>query len=245
MLPFWFAPQPEGGRQEKRRKRRSSSSSPSRRRRRHRREERGRSRRRARSSTSPLERKGRSAQGSPRLRTFCRQGLDMLGCRCPFRAASRLLLYCRLRQHKSSRRDGLSKTGSQRPRGRDNNPWRKEPGTRLGVPVNGNTSSRNGTRVGTSGATPRPAKKATRRPGQSPRLIQRGSLRPPRRRLRKEAEALPKPRGTPTSTSLGPGHSSCSAGPKEAAQRPRVCAQGQTARLVVNDLEGLQGPGGQ
>ena len=54
----------------------------------------------------------RSAQGSPRLRTSRRQGLDMLGCRCPFRAGSRLPLYCRLRQRKASR-DGLSKTGSQ------------------------------------------------------------------------------------------------------------------------------------
>ena len=59
MFPFLFAPQPEGGRQEKRRKRRSSSSSPSRRCRHHKMEERGRSRRRARSSTSPLERKGK------------------------------------------------------------------------------------------------------------------------------------------------------------------------------------------
>ncbi len=66
MIPFFFPPQPEGGRQERRRKRRSTSSSESKHRRRRRRKERGRSRRRARSSTSPSERRGRKrSRGSP------------------------------------------------------------------------------------------------------------------------------------------------------------------------------------
>ena len=258
MFPFLFAPQPEGGRQEKRRKRRSSSSSPSRRRRRHKREERGRSRRRARSSTSPSERKGKKRSRESPVKDLPPARAGYAWAQVPLRAASRLPLYCKLRRHRSSRRDGSSKTGSQRPRGGDSSRpllgrgsspllhgrgmdsrhGIREPGTKLGVLVNGSTSSRNGTRVGTSGTTLMPAKKATRGPGRRPHPMQRGSLRPPTASSRRKArqvqhqggdarrrgctspkECCARRRKLPQAA-LGPGHPNCSARPKPAAQRP-------------------------
>ena len=194
MFPFFFAPQPEGGRQERRRKRRSSSSSVSRRCRRHGREERGRSRRRARSSTSPSERKGKKRSRDSPVRDLPPARAGYAWVQVPYPGSQ---IPPPSLQAPPAQRDGRSKTGSQRPRGRDGSTpplhgrgmdsrhGTRVPSTRPDVPVNGSISSHKGTRVGTNGTTPRPARKARGGLSQRPHIVQRDSLRPLRHRLKK------------------------------------------------------------